>query len=213
MRQKKYNYSQLHYEQELNAKKRRSIKNPEAFPDSQLNKEERRTGVLFFLRRILFPNLTDLLLNNLLLFLTCLPVFLLEHSVKMGLILVTAFGDDLSDAETGSCQQRDGIFQPLFDAVFRQRHIGGFSQDLIQIALRIVQVPLHGAPVHTPIVRLQILQQLAQDPAVPIGGFCDGAAVLCRCLADPVHKPDEQGKQHIPVSRLPCDLLPEHLLK
>lgn len=54
MKQKKYNYSQLHYEQELNAKKRRSIKNPEAFPDSQLNKEERRTGVLFFCAEFYF---------------------------------------------------------------------------------------------------------------------------------------------------------------
>lgn len=79
MKQKKHNYSQLHYEQELNAKKRRSIKNPEAFADSQPNEGESRTGVLFFLRRILFPNLTDLLLNNLLFFLTCLPVFLLTE--------------------------------------------------------------------------------------------------------------------------------------
>lgn len=77
MKKKKQNYSQLHYEQELIAQKRRSKKNPEDVPELVPDKEDSQTGVLFFLRRILLPNLTDLLLNNLLFFLTALPILLL----------------------------------------------------------------------------------------------------------------------------------------
>ena len=79
MKKKKQNYSQLHYEQELAAQKRRSKKHPEPVPEIIPGKEDPQTGILFFLRRILFPNLTDLLLNNLLFFLTVLPLLLLTE--------------------------------------------------------------------------------------------------------------------------------------
>lgn len=73
MKKKTQNYSQLHHEQELVAQKRHSKTHPESFPGN----EDSQIGLLFFMRRILFPNLTDLLLKNLLFFLTAFPVLLL----------------------------------------------------------------------------------------------------------------------------------------
>ena len=91
MKKNNRSYSQLHYEQELLAKKQRSKKDSKTFPDALRDKEENTTGILFFLRRILFPNLPNLLLNNLLFFLTCLPVFLLiELTLYTGGLIFSA---------------------------------------------------------------------------------------------------------------------------
>lgn len=43
----KTNYSQLHYEQELAAQKRRSKKHPEPVPEIIPGKEDPQTGILF----------------------------------------------------------------------------------------------------------------------------------------------------------------------
>lgn len=91
MKKKRTDYSRLRYEQELAAKQRKAKKEGHPAGGQSAKGQEQESSRFFFLRGILLPNLSNILLNNLLFLLLCLPVIaLFELTLVTGAVIFLA---------------------------------------------------------------------------------------------------------------------------
>ena len=91
MKKKRTDYSRLRYEQELAAKERRAKKEGRPLKGPLTEEQGQESTRFFFLKGILLPNLSNILLNNLLFLLLCLPVItLFELTLVTGAVVFLA---------------------------------------------------------------------------------------------------------------------------